>query len=355
LNAEKNNLTLIKQEILYPIIQMTKYISRLLIASALIASSLCTIHADETPANTPIQLASDVWPPFTNHFGKPRLATEIVHLALTKAGYAPTTKILDAWTVPSDLKANKYDGCGALWKSDDREAYLLFSQPYLESRIHLVGQKGNDVSITDLSKLKGVRLALVKGYAYGDLLASLDGVEIIYGSDDVANLKMLVHDEADYTLVDDLLIQHAKKEYPETCEASLAFGKQALLINPIYLALRKNLPNVETIIKKFNQTIRLMQADGTYNRILRLNSLAIDIDGDGVQELVLSDINLSAGAPSSGYQVFTKNQKLPPKKRYSIGATIYEDWDKVPSDFQNLDNALPDTRRRGLNLFGGDF
>ncbi|CAA6678670.1 MULTISPECIES: ABC transporter substrate-binding protein [unclassified Lentimonas] len=330
----------------------------LMIACALTAGSLCTAQAEDSASATSVQLVSDVWPPFTNHFGQPRIATELVHLALAKSGYKPTSEILNNWTVPADLKADKYDGCAAIWKSEEREDYLLFSKPYLESRIHLAGKKGNDVSITDLSQLKGKRLALVKDYAYGELVESLTGVEIIYGKDDVTNLKMLISDEADYTLVDDLLIQYALKEHAEKCEEFLDFGQQSLQTNPIHLAVRKNLPGAEDMIKKFDQTIRLMQADGTYNRVLRLNSIAIDIDGDGQKELVLADVNLGIEAPTGGYDVFADNTdapKLPAKTRYSIRDTIYNGWDAVPDDYRGMDDVIPDTREEGFSIFGGDF
>ena len=332
---------------------MMKYLHLLLIACALTTGSLCTAQSDEA---TPVQLASDVWPPFTNHFGKPRIATEIVHLALAKSGYEPASESLDSWTVPSDLKADKYDGCAAMWKTTEREAYLFFSKPYLESRIHLAGKKGSDVNITDLSQLKGKRLALVKGYAYGELVDSLTGVEIIYGKDDVSNLKMLISDDADYTLVDDLLIQYALKEHTEKCEEFLDFGKQSLQTNPIHFAVRQNLPGAEDMIKQFDQTIRLMQADGTYNRVLRLNSIAIDIDGDGQKELVLADVNLDIEAPTGGYEIYsTGGSSLPAKTRYSIRDTIYNGWDEVPDDYRSTDDVIPDTRKEGFNLFGGDF
>jgi polar amino acid transport system substrate-binding protein len=336
---------------------MIQYLRTLLSAIALTALVTSTVHAaeDTSAPKAPVQLASDVWPPFTNHFGKPRLATELTHVALKRSGYAPATEILDHWTVPADVKAGKYDGCGAIWKSAEREEYLLYSKPYLESRLHLVGQKGSDVSISDLSKLKGKRLALVKGYAYGPIVDNATGVTIVYGNDDVENLKMLVSDDADYTLVDELLIQHAKKEKPETCEKFLEFGTTSLATNPLHLAVRKNLPNAVEIIKEFDQAIRMMQADGTYNRVLRLNSIAIDIDDDGVKELVLADINLEVGTITSGYDVYSNNKSLPEKKRYSIRDTIYNGWDEVPDDYRSMDDVIPDTRKEGFSLFGGDF
>ena len=334
---------------------MMKHLRHLLIACTVTASLVATVSAAEQPASAQVQLAADVWPPFTNHFGKPRIATEIVHLALAKSGYEPTTQILDSWTVPEDLKAGKYDGCGALWKSAEREAYLLFSKPYLQSRLHLAGKKGLDVDLTDLSQLKGKRLVLVQGYAYGELVDSLKDIEIIYGKDSVSNLKMLINGDADYTLVDDLLIQYMLKQHTDKHEELLDFGNESLLTNPIHLALRKNLPGAAKIIKQFDQTIRLMQVDGSYNRILRLNSISIDVDGNGHKELVLTDINLNTAAPVGGYDIFSNHKPLPPKTRYSIRDTIYNDWDDVPNDYRSEDDFIPDTRKEGFNLFGGDF
>ena len=334
---------------------MTKHLCHVFIFCTAIAGLVATVSVAEQLADTQVQLAADVWPPFTNHFGKPRIATELVHLALAKSGYEPTTQILDNWTVSEDLKAGKYDGCGALWKSIEHEAYLLFSKPYLQSRLHLAGRKGLDVELSDLSQLKSKRLVLVEGYAYGELVDSLKKVEIIYGKDSVSNLKMILSGDADYTLVEDLLIQYLLREHTDKHAKLFDFGSESLLINPIHLALRKDLPGAAKIIQQFNQTIRLMQVDGTYNRILRLNSISIDIDGNGYKELALKDLDFNTKAPVGGYDIFSNDKPLPPKTRYSIRDTLYNDWDEVPNDFRSEDDFIPDTRKEGFNLFGGDF
>ena len=58
---------------------------------------------------------------------------------------------------------------GSTSRDAEREKVLLFSQPYLENRLVLVGRKGADVSATGMSALKGRRIAIVEGYAYGDI------------------------------------------------------------------------------------------------------------------------------------------------------------------------------------------
>jgi len=47
---------------------------------------------------------------------------------------------------------------------------LIFSQPYLENRLVLVGRHGADVAAKALPALAGRRIAIVEGYSYGDAL-----------------------------------------------------------------------------------------------------------------------------------------------------------------------------------------
>ena len=52
-------------------------------------------------------------------------------------------------------------------------------------------------------------------------------------------------------------------------------------------------------IEKFNAEIKKMQADGTYNIILRLDWIRADVDGDGRTELVAGNTRDCAG-PRTG-------------------------------------------------------
>ena len=47
---------------------------------------------------------------------------------------------------------------------------MLFSDPYLENRLVLVGRSGSDVRAAAFADLKGKKLALVNGYAYGEAI-----------------------------------------------------------------------------------------------------------------------------------------------------------------------------------------
>ena len=51
----------------------------------------------------------------------------------------------------------------------------MFSEPYLENRLILVGRRGSDVSATRLAALAGKRIVLVGGYSDRDEVAGNSG------------------------------------------------------------------------------------------------------------------------------------------------------------------------------------
>lgn len=305
-----------------------------------------------------LTLASDRWPPFTNTFQETRIALDIVHLALIRIGIEAETQILADWTtLPSDLKAGKYDGSGALWENSERAEYLHFSKPYLENRLLLVGRKSLDVSAQSLDFLKGMRLALVKGYDYGDLLKEPEALKIQYGTSDIANIHSLLRDEADYALVDSLLIEHLAKEHKTEAEKHLSIGVEPLLIQPLCFALRKDLKNARSIIERFNTQIRIMQADGTYNRILRLSWIRLDVDQDGRNELVQGGEAIGPDAPLSAYDIAYTSRRLESvekRERYWINGQFYDDWDQVQNESPEPSAGFP-IETDSLRLFEHTF
>ena len=68
-----------------------------------------------------LRLASDLWPPFTNTADQSRLAIDLVHEALNRADIEATTSIVDFGAVILGLQDGSFDGCGALWRTTERE------------------------------------------------------------------------------------------------------------------------------------------------------------------------------------------------------------------------------------------
>lgn len=281
-----------------------------------------------------VQLASDVWPPFTSHDEKQALASQIVKEALNRNEVAMITKTVDFNYVIQGLKDDNYDGSAALWKNEERTAYLVYSKPYLTNQLVLVGRKGSDVDYTNIAEVKGHKLALVGGYSYGIAESDLSGIEVIYGKSDQINLTSLLKEEVDYILVDQILIEYLMQYQPVEMNLHLDVAEAPIFARTLHFALRKNIEGSDVLIEKFNHTIDAMIADGTYNRILRLNWIQTDIDGDGILELV----SLEGGAisPNGGYNMSAQNDAVldGEGQKYYIAGTLYNTWDEVPEAYK---------------------
>ncbi len=286
-----------------------------------------------------VALASSPWAPFTDVPDKPRFAIDLVDAALERAGYSATHASLETGTVIPALRVGKHDGGSALWKNRSREKFLRYSLPYLENRLILVARKGTDVDVGKFSELKGKRLALVKGWAYGDEVQARRGPELVMGASLQENLDRLLEGKVDYMLIDEIVALHLAAAYPEKAKKFLVFGKRTMVRRTLHLAVRRDMPNSEGIVLAFDKAIQSMMVDGSYNRILRLGWIRTDVDGDGVDEFVLAGDHAGTAPPEeSSYAVFEGEQEQPTKKRKRRGFYIerryYDTWDQVPDRYK---------------------
>ena len=95
------------------------------------------------------------------------------------------------------------------------------------------------------------------------------------------SLTRLLNGSVDYTLMDDLVVQYIVSNYPKESETKLQIGVTPLINRGLYLALRRTRPDAESIIKGFNAQLKGMIADGTYHRLLHVDWIQADLNGDG--------------------------------------------------------------------------
>ncbi len=305
---------------------MKKYLAFTFLLISLISSA----------QNGELKLASDIWPPFTNIEGEKSIASDLVNEALSRQNISTTTEILLFDDVLYGLISGDYDGSAALWITEERKKHYLFSESYLNNQLILVGPKGSDVSATSFDDLTGKRLGIIENYAYGDINAN-QHIILVSGKGNQQNLERLLSGKIDYMLVDALIIQYLLKYQLNDVTKFLEIGQTPLLIKSVHLALRNKFPNAEQILSLFNEEIDNMVADGTYHRILELNWIQMDIDGDGNLELVLDGNQAGTESPTNTYGLYmdlSYVEKSNTPKRYFINGNLYEDWDNVPKSYK---------------------
>ncbi|MFW5920430.1 MAG: substrate-binding periplasmic protein [Polyangiales bacterium] len=307
-------------------------------------------YADLTgPEPETLELASTVWPPFTDRQGQPRVAIELVERALSGAGYRTRTTVLGP-DVETDehLRDDSFDGSAAVWRTAEREEYLRFSEPFLENRIVVVGPEGADVSASSLADLEGQRVGIVSGYAYGEAVGPDRGAELVEGASTSDNLHALLDGELDYALADDLVVHYLLELHPEGAERTLDVGENPITRRTLHLAIRKDHPKADAIIDAFNGRIQQMAADGTYNDVLHLRWIRADADGDGELELVLAGSKAGEAPPEHAYQVTPGDKATDSDSVYYIEGESYDSFEALPSQYEGVPPPPPSPGHYGI-------
>jgi ABC-type amino acid transport substrate-binding protein len=299
-----------------------------------------------------LKLVSTAWPPFTNAAGQPRFALDLVEAAFGRVGVTTTTTIVAAAEFTPALLTGPFDGSGAAWKDAERERALIFSQPYLENRLVLIGRRGSDVSAKTIADLRGKRVAIVEGYSYGNAVNDA-GTTFVRSQSEEDSLGRLLKGDADYTLMDDLVVQYIVSNYPKEAGSRLQIGAAPLLTRSLHFAVKRSRVDAESLITRFNAQLRGMIADRTYHRLLHVDWIRADVNGDGVAEYVPRFDYAGPAAPQRAYDLFSTPQPVlkTATPGFYIGGTIYSDWASVPESYKVPNPQYPDARRSTASIF----
>jgi ABC-type amino acid transport substrate-binding protein len=295
-----------------------------------------------------LHLGATAFPPFSDAAGQPRFALDLVTSALQRSGYVVNIQMVPEGTLTAALREGQLDGSPTLWRSPDREEFLLYSIPYLENRLMLVGKKGSAVDAASFAALAGKKIGIVAGYAYGPELEAAKEPVFVKAKNTEDNFRALLHGDIDYVLEDALVIHHLVQGYPEKTQQHLSVGKKALVTRTLHFAVRKSRPDAESIIEAFNRQLAHMLADGSYHRALDVEWIGADMDGDGKLELVAGGEKVGAKKPEAGYQLMSVapagSGGAPVsdagKARIVIKGISYDSWESVPDDYKEPASGL---------------
>jgi polar amino acid transport system substrate-binding protein len=326
---------------------------RVLAAAGLLFSATLVI-AGASSQGKDLRLVSTVWPPFTSPDRQQRFALDLVEAGLDRSGVPSATTFVDNAQYTAAVTSGPFDGSGAVWHDAQREKALIFSQPYLENRLILIARRGGDVSAAAPAALKGRRLAVVEGYAYGEQLEQ-SGASLVRAKSQEDSLRLLLDSKVDYALMDALVVQYILENYPEEARTRLQIGTVSLVTRPLHLAVRRSRPDAESIIQRFNAQLRAMVTDRTYHRLLHVDWIRADVDGDGVLENVASSDQPGKQPPQYAYPLFSsaaiEQQVLKDQERYFFGGAVYNGWSSVPDRYKVDDLGRTDAQHPTARIF----
>jgi polar amino acid transport system substrate-binding protein len=159
----------------------------------------------------------------------------------------------------------------------------------------------------------------------------------------------------DYTLMDELVVNYIVNNYPKESGARLQIGSATILTRELYLVVSRTRADAQSIVTRFNAQLRGMIADRTYHRLLHVDWIRADVDGDGVPEYVPASDRTGPSAPRRSYTLFTApratDASTPATGGFYVGGNIYRDWTSVPDVYKTINPNQPDARRSTGSIF----
>ncbi len=260
--------------------QMNKLVRS--ITGILIGIAVCT-HA--AMALDIVVVHSGSWPPYADEdLPEQGLAIDLVTTALEKAGYNPVVTTASLTQILEGSKTGAYDVFATPWYTMDRDQYLDFSQPYLESSVHLIKRKDTSFEYIRFDDLEGMKIGIIENYAYDEDFSDSTLIEKIEANSLTENLTKLIEKEVDLSLDDERVLRYTLNQLIPDNKATLEILNNPLSTRGVNIGVSRKNPDHARIVADFNKAITEMKNDGAYNRILQKHNAYIEHPAKGVGE-----------------------------------------------------------------------
>jgi polar amino acid transport system substrate-binding protein len=251
---------------------MNKLVRR--IAGLFIGVAVCSHAAMAFDINV---VHSGNWPPYADEdLPEQGLAIDLVTTALKRAGYSPKVKTASLTQILEGSKTGAFDVFATPWYTMDRDQYLDFSQPYLESSIHFIKRKDTSFEYTKFDDLEGMKIGVIENYAYDEDFNDSTLIEKINASSLTDNLKKLVEKKVDLSLDDERVLRYTLNQTMPYNMATLEILKKPLAMRGVNIGVSRNNPDHASIVTGFDKAIAEMKIDGTHNRIVQKHKAYIE-------------------------------------------------------------------------------
>lgn len=216
-----------------------------------------------------LRIVAEHWPPYVDEsLPQNGLAIDLVTTAFSRARY--DVKIAyEAW--PRALEGAKigvYDVVANIWHSDERARDLDYSDPYLINDIRFLKRKESQVKFNRIKDLDGLLVGVEKDYAYPKAFADAGNIVKVSNNGLLPAINELVKGRYDLVIGDLNAIHFVLMKFLPNESKGLEILPKTVGMSKLYIAASKANPKHAKIIKDFNQALRSMQKDGTYQSII---------------------------------------------------------------------------------------
>ncbi|WP_455234073.1 substrate-binding periplasmic protein [Thiogranum longum] len=217
------------------------------------------------------------WPPYAGRdLPEQGLAIDLVTTALKRAGYSPQVRMASLTQILEGSKTGVYDVFATPWYTMDRDQYLDFSQPYLESSIRFIKRKDSPFEYSRFDDLEGLTIGVIENYAYDEDFNRSTAIKKVGAGTLIENLRKLIGKEIDLSLDDELVLRYTINTSLPYSVATLEILAKPLVVRGVNIGVSRKNPDHAKIVAGFNEAIADMKEDGTYDSIVQKHKAYID-------------------------------------------------------------------------------
>ncbi len=154
------------------------------------------------------------------------------------------------------VKKGEVHAIMSLFKTDEREGFLLFPPPISKEKNIILTKKGSDIKVAGLANLKGKKVGVVAEYSYGEKFdkAELDKEA---SKDNATLLKKLNAGRIDCAVMNELVYKLTAKE--QGLEGKFAEEDYVVADEAMYLAFSKANKAGADLVEKFAEALKKVQ------------------------------------------------------------------------------------------------
>jgi polar amino acid transport system substrate-binding protein len=250
-------------------------------------------------AQKQVKLLSLVWEPYAGpDMPEKGFTAAIVRMAFEKAGYAVVIEFHN-WDQSLEMTKNgEADGLFPTYHTEEREAYLAYSDPFGNSYLGLCrirpvhsfspggieydkrkGFKQDLIQFkTDpridqtqaLRDLKQYKFGVAKGYANTPEFDAADFLTKVVVANDEENILQLLQGDVDLIVIDKYVAKNMiAKKFPWRT-GDIQFMEPPLAVRKLYLTMSKRADNYQQKLNDFNEGLKILEQEGRIQRLRRV-------------------------------------------------------------------------------------
>lgn len=284
--------------------------------------------------------------PFTTYVddeGEPARLNAIITEAFSRMQQDIELSVMRQAFLGSALLSGKAHGEFAYIDLDDRKSNFVYSQAYLPAYLYAASKSVDVQRVKLIPHLHDYRVAVENRFANTPRFRLIKDIKWSRNPSSFDAFRQIADDRAPYLMTTRLLVDEFNRLLDQDDEELLLLSAAPLVTSGIHLSLNQTHPQASAIIEKFDTTIRAMQRDGSFNRLLGIAWLTVDVDGDGTADFVSASQTPHEIKDSNAlnYAYPLDATKVSEQSGYYVDGEQYDSWEAVAAVIADSPDERP--------------